>query len=128
MHIHTQNLHGIETPSKNCSSVMWTIWFHIYALQLLQFKWISRYEETNAYILIIYLLCINTTDGSYITSYTHLYLLLLAQHLVSSHWLSKTDWSWWWKETASILRKEDGIRSASWQSWRWMEGMIISQS
>lgn len=97
--------------------------FIFYALQLLDFKWISRYEKTNAYILIIYLLCINITDGSYITRYTHLYLLLLAQHLISSHWLSKTHWSRWWKETASILWKEDGIRSASWQSWRWMEGV-----
>lgn len=64
--------------------------FIFYALQLLDYKWISRYEKTNAYILIIYLLCINITDGSYITRYTHLYLLLLAQHLISSHWLSKT--------------------------------------
>lgn len=56
LYIQNQNLHGIETPSKNCSSVMWTIWFHFYALQLLHFKWISRYEKTNAYILIIYLL------------------------------------------------------------------------
>lgn len=102
--------------------------FIFYAMQLLHFKWISRYEKTNAYILIIYLFCINITDGSYITRYTHLYLLLLAQHLISSHWLSKTDWSRWWKETASILRKEDGIRSASWQSWRWMEGMMILQT
>lgn len=128
MYIQNQNLHGIETPSKNCSSVMWTIWFHFYALQLLHFKLISRYEKTNAYILIIYLLCINITDGSYITRYTRLYSLLLAQHLISSHWLSKTHWSRWWKETASILWKEDGIRSASWQSWRWMEGMIISKT
>lgn len=128
LYIQNQNLHGIETPSKNCSSVMWTIWFHFYALQLLHFKWISRYEKTNAYILIIYLVCINITDGSYITRYTHLYSLLLAQHLISSHWLSKTHWSRWWKETASILWKEDGIRSASWQSWRWMEGMIISNT
>lgn len=75
-----------------------------------------------------YLLCINITDGSYITRYTRLYSLLLAQHLISSHWLSKTHWSRWWKETASILWKEDGIRSASWQSWRWMEGMIISNT
>lgn len=33
--------------------------FIFYALQLLDFKWISRYEKTNAYILIIYLFCIN---------------------------------------------------------------------
>lgn len=33
--------------------------FVFYAMQLLHFKWISRYEKTNAYILIIYLFCIN---------------------------------------------------------------------
>lgn len=33
--------------------------FIFYSMQLLHFKWISRYEKTNAYILIIYLFCIN---------------------------------------------------------------------
>lgn len=33
--------------------------FIFYAMQLLHFKWISRYEKTNAYILIIYLFCLN---------------------------------------------------------------------